>query len=60
MLSDALEWCGLLVDYCDVFIRCLDPLASLVERPPPAPASRVRDPLGELVRTRVGGVTLVP
>ncbi len=33
---------------------------SLLERPPPAPASRVRDPLGELVRTRVGGVTLVP
>ncbi len=26
----------------------------LLERPPPAPASRVRDPLGELVRTRVG------
>ncbi len=33
---------------------------SLLERPPPAPESRVRDPLGELVRTRVGGVTLVP
>ncbi len=33
---------------------------SLLERPPPAPASQVRDPLGELVRTRVGGVTLVP
>ncbi len=32
---------------------------SLLERPPPAPESRVRDPLGELVRTRVGGVTLV-
>ncbi len=31
---------------------------SLLERPPPAPESRVRDPLGELVRTRVGGVTL--
>ncbi len=30
---------------------------SLLERPPPAPESRVRDPLGELVRTRVGGVT---
>ncbi len=30
---------------------------SWLERPPPAPASRVRDPLGELVRTRVGGVT---
>ncbi len=29
---------------------------SLLERPPPAPASRVRDPLGELVRTRVGGL----
>ncbi len=28
---------------------------SLLERPPPVPASRVRDPLGELVRTRVGG-----
>ncbi len=29
---------------------------SLLERPPPAPESRVRDPLvGELVRTRVGG-----
>ncbi len=27
---------------------------TLLERPPPAP---VRDPLGELVRTRVGGVT---
>ncbi len=27
----------------------------LLERPPPAPESRVRDPLGELVRTRVGG-----
>ncbi len=24
MLSDGLEWCGLLVDYCDVFISCLD------------------------------------
>ncbi len=32
---------------------------SLLERPPPAPESRVRDPLGELVRTRVGGVTLI-
>ncbi len=21
-LNDGLEWCGLLVDYCDVFIRC--------------------------------------
>ncbi len=30
---------------------------TLLERPPPAPESRVRDPLGELVRTRVGGVT---
>ncbi len=30
---------------------------SLLERPPPAPESRVRDPLGELVWTRVGGVT---
>ncbi len=30
---------------------------SLLERPPPAPKSRVRDPLSELVRTRVGGVT---
>ncbi len=28
---------------------------SLLERPPPAPESRVRDPLGELVRTRVRG-----
>ncbi len=33
---------------------------SLLECPPLAPESRVRDPLGELVRTRVGGVTLVP
>ncbi len=24
MLIDGLEWCGLLVDYCDVFISCLD------------------------------------
>ncbi len=24
MLIDGLEWCGLLMDYCDVFIRCLD------------------------------------
>ncbi len=23
MLTDGLEWCGLLVDYCDVFISCL-------------------------------------
>ncbi len=23
-LTDGLEWCGLLVDYCDVFIVCLD------------------------------------
>ncbi len=30
---------------------------SLLERPPPAPESRVRDPLGEWVWTRVGGVT---
>ncbi len=30
---------------------------SLLERLPLAPESRVRDPLGELVRTRVGGVT---
>ncbi len=32
---------------------------SLLERPPPAPESRVRDPFDELVRTRVGGFTLV-
>ncbi len=32
---------------------------TLLERPPPAPESRVRDPLGELVRTRVGVVTCV-
>ncbi len=25
MLPDGLEWCGLLVDYCDDFISCLDP-----------------------------------
>ncbi len=31
---------------------------TLLERPSPVPESRVRDPLGELVRTRVGGVTL--
>ncbi len=24
-VTDALEWCGLLVDYCDVFISCLNP-----------------------------------
>ncbi len=24
MLTDGLEWCGILVDYCDVFISCLD------------------------------------
>ncbi len=24
MLTDGLEWCGLLVGYCDVFISCLD------------------------------------
>ncbi len=24
MLTDGLEWCGSLVDYCDVFISCLD------------------------------------
>ncbi len=24
MLTDGLEWCGLLVDYCGVFISCLD------------------------------------
>ncbi len=24
MLIDGLEWCGLLADYCDVFISCLD------------------------------------
>ncbi len=24
MLIDGLEWCGLLMDYCDVFISCLD------------------------------------
>ncbi len=24
MLTDGLEWCILLVDYCDVFISCLD------------------------------------
>ncbi len=23
-LTDGLKWCGLLVDYCDVFISCLD------------------------------------
>ncbi len=28
---------------------------TLLERPPPAPESRVRDQLGELVRTCVGG-----
>ncbi len=30
---------------------------SLLERPPLVPESRVRDPLGELVQARVGGVT---
>ncbi len=29
---------------------------SLLECPPPGPESQVRDPLGELVRTRVGGL----
>ncbi len=24
MFIDGLDWTGLLVDYCDVFIRCLD------------------------------------
>ncbi len=24
MLTDGLDWRGLLVDYCDVFISCLD------------------------------------
>ncbi len=24
MLIDGLEWCGLIVNYCDVFISCLD------------------------------------
>ncbi len=24
MLIDGLEWCGLLMDYCDVLISCLD------------------------------------
>ncbi len=24
MFTGGLEWCGLLVDYCDVFISCLD------------------------------------
>ncbi len=24
ILADGLEWCGLVVDYCDVFISCLD------------------------------------
>ncbi len=24
MLTDGLKWCGLLVEYCDVFISCLD------------------------------------
>ncbi len=24
LLIDGLEWCGLSVDYCDVFISCLD------------------------------------
>ncbi len=24
LLIDGLEWCGLLVNYCDVFISCLD------------------------------------
>ncbi len=24
IFNDWLEWCGLLVDYCDVFISCLD------------------------------------
>ncbi len=36
------------------------PLASLVERLPPVPASRVRDPLGVMVRTwggYIGAVT---
>ncbi len=23
-IIDHLEWCGLIVDYCDVFINCLD------------------------------------
>ncbi len=24
ILTDGLEWCELLVDYCDVFVKCLD------------------------------------
>ncbi len=31
---------------------------SLLERPPPAPETRVRDPLGVMVRTR-GGITII-
>ncbi len=31
---------------------------SLLERPPPAPETRVRDPLGVMVRTR-GGLTII-
>ncbi len=31
---------------------------SLLERPPPAPESRVRDPLGVMVQTR-GGLTII-
>ncbi len=32
---------------------------SLLERPPPAPESRVRDPLGVMVRTRGGYIGAV-
>ncbi len=31
---------------------------SLLERPPPAPVTRIRDPLGVMVRTR-GGLTII-
>ncbi len=37
----------------------MKPLASLLERPPPAPASRVRDPLGVMVQTRGGYIGAV-
>ncbi len=31
-LTDGLEWCGLLVDYCDVFISCLDSLSAVLAK----------------------------
>ncbi len=44
--------------YIYIYEEIFSKTRSLLERPPPAPETRVRDPLGVMVRTR-GGLTII-